>query len=494
MSSGRDRRNRLGPLILLLCCSLLACTATAVHEPTRTSVVAPMSTPFPATTPTATPDPPPASTPDPTPASTPTTTTAPVKSLATRHDEALAPVLATLAAALLAGDRKKFLAPFGPALAGRVGHWFGNTRAVGVSAARFARVDDFPSGATDSATSFTRTVVLGVRTPYDDDDSLPGVSYGLTAAVSTRAGRPHLTITSFKPKYLDDPMYCDCTLGVVHTDRAVVVADAADPDLAYWMNAALDATRGGIPWSDAQLTGSGLQVPTGQVIFLADKPFRWFIGQDSKPLTSNITAGLLDAGGRDPGSRYSDQSRIVLMLQSADGSIVPNNQRGRQYAADVLTHEATHQLMNRNSELAGRSADSPPTWVSEGIAVAVETLYRDSLGDSGDIGYPEPNDPGNIDPQWFRDHLTDDMPSRAQLYSGSAEDGAGYYALAGSVFRYLNREYGYPTMMKIAAAMYAKPGQTPFAAFPDPERPGHTLALQKAKDRWKQWFTDHYLS
>jgi hypothetical protein len=204
-----------------------------------------------------------------------------------------------------------------------------------------------------------------------------------------------------------------------------------------------------------------------------------------------VTAGLLDARGRYPGTRYSTQSRIVLTLEAADGSLVPNDATGREYVSDVITHESTHQLMNRNSTLPGRSANSPPTWVVEGIAVAVETLYRDSLGDDADVGYPEPNDPKNIPGNWFADHLTDHMPTQSQLYSSSSE-GAGYYAISGSVFRYIFREYGYVEMMKVAKAMYAKPAQNPFDFFPDPDHPGSDLSATTAKSRWKNWFVDHY--
>jgi hypothetical protein len=202
-----------------------------------------------------------------------------------------------------------------------------------------------------------------------------------------------------------------------------------------------------------------------------------------------VTAGLVDALGRYPGTEYSDQSRIVLLLQASDGSTVPNDAQGRQYVEDVLTHESTHQLMNRNSMLPERSPNSPPTWVVEGIAVAVETLHRDSLGNAGDIGYQEPNNPKNIEKRWFIDHLGTQMPTAGQLYSSN---GAGYYAISGSVFRYLAQEYGYASMMRIAKAMYATPAQNPFDYFPDPAQPGKLLSSAEAKAAWRSWFVAKY--
>lgn len=404
-----------------------------------------------------------------------------------RHDAVLAALLGNVGTALVSGDQEKFLAPFAPPLTGRVRHWYANTRSLGVDAAKFTRADDYSSNATDSASSFTRTVVLGVRTPYDDDGSMPGISYAVT--VSLPAGRGAApVITTWQPKYLGDPMNCDCTLRVSHDDRTAVVADAGDNDMVYWLPAALRSAAG-IAWAENRLAGTGLVAPRGSVIFLADKPFNWFLPAGGPPQSSNVTAGLVDALGPYPGTRYSDESRIVLLLQASDSTTVPNDPQGRQYAEDVLTHESTHQLMNRNSTLPDRSPNSPPTWVVEGIAVAVETLHRDSLGDAGDIGYPEPNDPKNIEKRWFVDHLGSQMPTSAQLYSSN---GAGYYAISGSVFRYVAEKYGYATMLQIAKSMYSAPAQNPFNHFPDPAHPGKNLSAADGRSAWLKWFTANY--
>lgn len=404
-----------------------------------------------------------------------------------RHDTALASLLRGLSTALVSGDQHTFLTRFAPPLTSRVRHWYSNTRSLGVDGALFAAADDYSSGATDSATSFTRTVVLGVRTPYDDDTSMPGVSYAVTVSVPAARGAAPM-ITTWQPKYLGDPMNCDCTLQVSHDDRTAVVADAADADLVYWLPA-VRRSAAGIDWARAQLQGTGLVAPKGSVIFLADTPFHWFLSAGGPAQSSNVTAGLVDAHGPYPGTEYSDQSRIVLLLEASDGSTVPNDAQGRQYVEDVLTHESTHQLMNRNSTLPERSPNSPPTWVVEGIAVAVETLHRDSLGDGGDIGYQEPNNPKNIEKRWFVDHLGTQMPTPGQLYSSN---GAGYYAISGSVFRYLAQEYGYVTMMQVAKAMYTKPAQNPFSYFPDPAHAGRALSPAAAKIAWHSWFVAKY--
>jgi hypothetical protein len=428
----------------------------------------------------------------------PTTTTHPSATvpdpyaLRTEHDAQFAVLMKGLTAALMSGDKTKFLAPFAAPLGRRVGRWVTNTRKLGVSAALFARADDYSSGASDSSNSFTRTVVLGVRTPYDDSDSMAGIPYAVGVSISGKRGRTVLTISFWQPKYLDDPMNCDCNLSVVHGATTAVVANSTDDDLVFWLPAALEVADSGISWARAQLPGSGLVAPRGTVVFLADKPFHWFLSSTGPGQRSNVTAGLLDARGPYPGSVYSDQSRIVLMLQAADGSVVPNDSPGRQYAQDVLTHESTHQLMNRNSTLPERTENSPPSWVVEGIAVAVETLHRDSLGDSDDSGYPDPNDPKNIDPGWFAEHLTDQMPTKTQLGSAPHSGGSGYYAIAGSVFRYIAREYGYTEMLKVAKAMYSRPAQNPFAYFPDPEKRGALLPAATAKSRWKDWFVNTY--
>ncbi len=479
-----------GQAIRLANSSVSPWTSPAVPAPTPTTSPEPTSTS--PTTPDLDRQNPPTSATDRRPTPTTTATSISPRDLQVQHDVAFASLLAALGANLKSGDERKFLMSFAAPLTSRVGHWFGNTRALGVAAVRLAPADDYSTNATDSAASFTRTFVLGVRTPYDDGDAISGMTYSATVSIKMVTGRSVLTITSWGPTYLADPMNCDCTLSVFHTGTTAVIAAAADPDLMYWAPAALGAAADGITWSHGQLAGTGLAAPKGQVIFLADKPFHWFLNISGPAQRSNVTAGLVDATGDYPATRYSDQSRIVLMLQAADGSIVPNNAEGREYAADVITHESTHQLMNRNSLLPSRTPDSPPTWVVEGIAVAVETLFRDSLGDSGDIGYPEPNDPKNIDPHWFVDHLTEQMPTRAQLYASSADDAPGYYAISGSVFRYIEREYGYLTMMKVAKTMYSKVGQNPFAYFPDPDHAGSYLPAAAAKTLWKNWFVYHY--
>ena len=406
------------------------------------------------------------------------------------HDQLLRPLLTSLGGDLQAGRSAAFLTSFAAGLRPRVGQWFANTTALGVAAVRFAPANEYVSGATDSAHSFSRTVVLGIRTPYDDAGSLPGIPYRMDVTVG--AGTAALTVTGWRPEFLSDPMDCSCKLGVVHTATVAVVYAAADPDLAFWSTAALQAAADSVTWTDQQLTGSGLAVPTGQVIFLADQPFHWFLASSGPPQKSNLTVPLSDALGPDPGGANSDQSRIVVMLQGSDGVIIPNDRPGRQYVSDVVAHETTHQLMNRNSRLPYRTDDSPPTWAAEGIAVAVETLHRNAAGDAG-ADYPDPYDPAEIDPTWLRDHLSASMPTRAQVYSASAVDSAGYYALAGSVFLYLQQKYGYVTMMQVAEALYARINQNPMALFPDTGHPGANLTPKQATTAWQAWFTDRYL-
>ncbi|MGV2406658.1 UNVERIFIED_CONTAM: hypothetical protein O8I47_08955, partial [Campylobacter lari] len=138
--------------------------------------------------------------------------------------------------------------------------------------------------------------------------------------------------------------------------------------------------------------------------FLADQPFHWFLGDSGPGEETNVTASLRSALGKDPGSPESGQSRVVVMLLGSDGVVIPNDREGRQYVSDVVAHESTHQLMNRNSSLTVRTDDSPPTWAVEGIAVAVETLHRDARGGPTDDGYPEPYDPSTVGPTWLHDH------------------------------------------------------------------------------------------
>ena len=481
----------VGVALVISACTTVSTVPASTPPAVAVADSAPSSTMPPASHP---PPPPPAVdiVPDP-PRVTPTSTSTSPPTEQQLHDRALAPLLDTLGRQLQAGRSVEFLTAFAPSLTGRVGRWFTNTVALGVAAVRFAPADDYFSGATDSANGFSRTVVLGIRTPYDETTSMPGIPYRIDVAISSVKGKAHLTVTGWRPEFLGDPMDCDCKLGVVHSGTVAVVFAASDPDLAFWSTSALEVAQNSVAWTDAQLAGSGLVAPRGQVIFLADQPFHWFLGTSGPAQETNVTVPLSNALGAEPGSNDSPVSRIVVMLLGSDGVVIPNDREGREYFGDVVAHESTHQLMNRNSELPYRADGSPPVWAVEGIAVAVETLHRDAVGSAENFGYPEPNNPANIDPAWFRAHLSDTMPSRSQVYSPSATDSAGYYALSGSVFRYLDAEYGYAGMMAVAKALYAKLNQNPFTFFPDPAHPGGYLTAAVAEQHWKDWFTHRYL-
>ncbi len=406
------------------------------------------------------------------------------------HDREFGGLAGALAAELTKGDRSGFVGHFAPNLRTRVGKWFDNTRGLGVAAATFAPMDDYSSDATDGPNSFTRSLVLGVRTPYDAAESSPGIVYAVAVAVSGITGHHQLLITTWQPRYMGDPMNCNCRLTAARAGATAVVYRADDNDLAKWSKPALDAAAGGITWSHLQMAGSGLIVPKGQVVFLADAPYDWFLPMSRPKQDNNVTVALIDAHGPYPGENYSRESRIVLMLQAANGQIVADGALGKQYASDVLTHESTHQLMSNNSSQPGRT--TPPAWVAEGIAVAVETLYRDSLDDS-DQGYPAPDDLKNVDTEWLAEHLTKPLPTREQLYAGTLTESNYYYALAGSVFRFLSKKYSYVTMMKVAKSMYQQPQRTPFAFVPDPGKPDHYLPAAGVQSAWRAWVTDNYL-
>ncbi|GGM00473.1 hypothetical protein GCM10011594_20670 [Nakamurella endophytica] len=404
------------------------------------------------------------------------------------NDAVLDATLRQLAGAVESGGRAVFVAPFAPAVAGRVGQWFDNTRALGVAGARFVRTPGYFSPRRDTPTSFTRTVVLGVRTPYDDDGSLPGIAY--TVGMDRRAGR--WTVTTWAPSYVDDPMNCGCRLQVVHRGDVAVVSEGGR-SLAGWPAIVLDRALEGTAWPVQRMAGSGLRAPAGHVFFLVDHPYRWFLSATGAPETSNATVSLVETDGPAPGTLFSTASRIVLMLADTDGRTAPQTAVGRLYAWDVVTHEATHQLMNLNSQLYYGEGDPIATWIVEGIAVAVEVLHRRDHPETADAGYYLRDDPRNVDRGWLRRHLAGDLPSREQLYAAPGAERSNWYALSGSVFLFLADRYGFPTMMRTARLMYAQNGRNPFDVVPDPDRAGRYLSRADAMAAWRSWFTDNYL-
>jgi hypothetical protein len=416
--------------------------------------------------------------------STPSTPSTPAPSLSEQHDAVARQSMATAAAALGAGRRAPFLAAFPGPLQHRLANWYANYRALGVAAARFTVIPDAASGTKDTATSFSRSVIVGVRSPYDDPASLPGFTYRVAWALAK--DRTAWQISAFAPQDADDPMNCDCTLQVGHTGQIAVVSRTAD-DLGDWPDLVLGRGVDARAWLVDRLPGSGLRAPAGTVLFLAAQPYPWFLRPGSPGEKSNSTFQLLDAGGAQPGTRLSRESRIVIALSDSAGHLIDAGDVGLRYVSDVTAHEMVHQLFGFNDE----TAQPPPAWAIEGVAVGMETLHRRST-DEDDGVYPQPDDPANIDPGWLRTAVKGPLPTRMQLYQGDVDSRLRWYALSGSVFLYLQATYGTPAMLGIARSMYAA-GRAPWVDFPDPAHPGHTLTEAAAQAAWRAWVQRTYL-
>ncbi len=409
-------------------------------------------------------------------------------------DRSMQTVVTALASALQSGDRTAFLAPFIAALAHRVGAWFDNSRSLGVSGALFSVVPGQLTGdsTADGSAGLTRTVVLGVRTPYDDPASLPGLSYRISVIPDGTGWQ----ITRWDPVFVSDPVNCDCTLEVA-ADHGIAVVSRADSDLADWPTVMLKVAREAVNWSNRQLAGTGLNPLAGHIFFLTDQPYHWYGSPTDPAQTSNITYPLPEAGGPTPGSGVSLESRVVLELASGSGRLLSPYGAGRQYASDVVAHEITHQLLLHNSALQVRSGLAPlATWVVEGAAVAMEVVHRWNQTPDGDPGagvdYPLPDDLDNVDPAWIAAHLSGPLPTDAQLYQGDTRDRNDWYALCGTVYLYLYQTWGMTEMLAVAHSVYQVDDSTPFQFFPDPDHPGSMLTPTKAEAAWRAWALDRY--
>ena len=393
-----------------------------------------------------------------------------------------------LARSLENGDLTSFLAPFGGPLRSRVEAWYRNNRTIGVTAARFARIRLGTFGHHEQAGTFTRSLVVGIRTPYDDPGSLPGISYDLTLTRRSTGW----TITGWAPSYLVDPLDCSCRLTVTRRGAMVVVNEPHE-DFEGWPATVLDEGTEAVQWVRSRLKSTDLRVPKGQVIFLADAPYRWFQSPTLPVERSNITVPLLDATGPYPGIRFSTQSRIVLTLQDSAGRMAALDGRSRLYLSDVIAHESTHQLMNRNATLTFEYRLTLQPWIVEGIAVAVEVLHRRDHPETDDLGYPNPDDPANADPQWLADHVSTRLPTADQLYNSDANRN-NWYGVAGSVFLQLAESDGFATMLRVAQLTYQRKNGSPFAFVPDPDRPGRYLPVPTAEKQWLNWFRSSYVN
>ncbi len=411
----------------------------------------------------------------PTKTTTPARTTAPDASHADVADHIATVALAGLASDLKTGDRGHFLQNFAEKLQTEVGDWFTNTRALGVSDTRFTLQ---PEASSQTKTKIVREFTLGVHTPFDNPGTMPGLRYRITM---TQSG-PNWQVTDFAPAQMSDPMYCVCHMTVDKRANLAIV-HRGDAVLDAWPKVVLDKATESAAWDAENITTKGLQQPTGHVIFLADSPYKWFLPTSEPAQENNSTIPLPDSE-----TSYSPVSRIVVMLEDSSGHDLSPNADAILYVWDVLTHEMVHQLFFLNSipKLRGQFPDAP-SWVAEGIAVAAETLHRrqhEHTGD-GDFVFPLDDDIANVPTKWLAKHLHQGPPSEADLYSSDVSTADNWYAVAGSVFLWIQARFGTSGMTTAANSAFDAQDSV-FDHIPG-------MSARSAEQAWMNWVTQNYL-
>ena len=423
-------------------------------------------------------------------ASTPRSTTSPQTSPSgSTDDPAVADQLATsalteLAADLRSGDKTAFLSSFSDSLHSEVGDWFSNTRALGVSGASFTLMTDRGS---ETATTVKRTFTLGVRTPYDNDGTMPSLYYQITLK---RSGQKWM-VTAFAPDGVDDPMYCECTMKVDKRGNLAVVHQSGSSSLDAWPGTVLDRATEAAAWDAKNLPGKDLTTPKGHVFFLAEAPYHWFLSPSDSPQENNSTIPLAASNGD-----YSSISRVVLMLRDSANNVLDPDDEASLYVWDVVTHEMVHQLFYMDSMTAlNGDYSNTPTWVQEGIAVAAEVLHRrqHERARDDDFVFPLDDDIANISSNWLTEHLDQGPPTTRDLYDGDVRTADNWYAVAGSVFLWVQSQQGSAAMVTATRAAYD--GQdSVFDHIPDVTHPGKMMSAAGAKSAWIAWVKKDYLS
>lgn len=392
------------------------------------------------------------------------------------HDREAADQSVGLTGYLQNGQKANWVKAFDTKLGGGMGRWFDNARKVGVDRADIQVIDDAKNDS-DAATKFTRLFAVGIRTPFDTRNSLASLAYTVTF---TRHGDSWL-ISEWLPKYIGDPLTCQCTFGVTKSGRSAVVAPAGDDRVGQWPERVLDMAVQSQEWLTGQLDGTELKPSEGHLIYLAPEPSRWFGPLDQPPDEDNWTATLPSTSGRTG-------SRIVLTMTASDGEAYPDTESSRLYLASVVLHEMVHQLMadNVRTPAGGR----PPAWVAEGVAVALQVRWFRANSETEDGSYYLNDDVAFVDPGWLAEHDRGKFPTADQLYR--SDERSQWYALSGSVFLYLAETYDVATMLTIAAHVYDGDGDDPFAFVPTSEGSKEFLAPAKARKNWQNWLESNY--
>ena len=363
-----------------------------------------------------------------------------------------------------ANDEQAFLGLVAPGARPAVQTWWDNLQAIGFSTGLIMPTSKTDQVAVNSNGDGTAQVLAGTHNALDPrtngkpDIPLERYQIGLHFSSASAIGQ----ITAWKPLG-DDPWDQGGKLYVRKDANVVVAGPAAD-------SSAVDETLPLAQAAAAYDVGLINHVnphdlsQSGFVVFVSSDPAvrgGWFAGTkqpsdwppaffggftaqlpgpgasaDTAMDVSNLADGTT-GGARVVITPYEDQSAGTQHLETAE--LV------QQFMLDVLA--ASDQAL-----LPGMAPSPVPSWAVEGFAVAVQALYQGNTNPTPDnYSFEALNSDLAKLPASY---LTGDLPTSAQLYTGSTTTEENWNDVAASVYAYIATKYGMNQLFASADLMY----------------------------------------
>ena len=364
-----------------------------------------------------------------------------------------------------AKDEQGFLSLVAPGARPAVQTWWDNMQAIGFTTGLIMPTVKADQVNVNSQGDGSTTVFAGTHNALDPLDfkknpAIPLERYqiGLHFSSPTAVGQ----ITAWKPLG-DDPWDQSGKLYVRQGTNVVVAGPAAD-------SAAVDET---LPIAQAaaaydvglfnHVNPSDLR-QLGFVVFVSSDPTvrgGWFASTKQPSGWPTAFFGGFTAQLPGPGasadtafvpSNLSDDStggaRVVITPFEDQNGGTPHLETAElvhQFALDILSNE--------NQSVFGVSA-TVPSWAVEGFAVAVQALYEGNTNPAPDsYSFKALNEGLTSLPASY---LTGDLPTSAELFTGTMATEENWNDVAASVYAYIATKYGMNQLLASADLMWTQ--------------------------------------
>jgi hypothetical protein len=361
-------------------------------------------------------------------------------------------------------DEQGFLGLVAPGARPAVQTWWDNMQAIGFSTGLIMPTSKTDQVSLNSDGNGTATVLAGTHNALDPvhqgkpDIPLESYQIGLHFSSAKAIGQ----ITAWKPLG-DDPWDQGGKLYVRKGTNVEVAGPAAD-------SAAVDETLPIAQAAAAYDIGLMNQVNSndlsqqGFVVFVSSDPTtsgNWFATTKQPSGWPPAFFGGYTAQLPGPGASADAAFSVGGLSDGSTGGarvvITPSEDQvgGTQH---METAELVHQFMldilaASDEELFPGSPLTPvPSWAVEGLAVAVQTLYEGNTNPTPDsYSFQALNESlATLPPSY----LSGDLPTTAELFTGSTATEEDWNDVAASVYAYIATKYGMNQMLASADLMY----------------------------------------